>query len=133
MAKLTYLPDDGDPAKVTWNGHVFEANVGKEVRNAYMVDLAKGNRFFKVEDADKVDKPDPKTKELDRERDRVGEYKKHAVAWINAAESHLMMAKQWASEERMREEHGVGTEDIDWLMTLYTPKFEQLKRAFADR
>src|ERR1043166_4740016 len=131
MAKLTYLPDDGDPAKVTWNGHVFEANVGKEVRNAYMVDLAKGNRFFKVEDADKVDKPDPKTKALDRERDRVGEYKKHAVAWINAAESHLMMAKQWASEERMREEHGVGTEDIDWLMTLYTPKFEQLKRAFA--
>lgn len=133
MAKLTYLPKEGDPVKVNWNGHVFEANVGKECRNAYMVDLAKANPWFRVEDGDKVDKVDPKTKGLDRERDRAGEYKKHAIAWINAAESDLMMAKQWASEERMREEHGVGTEDIDYLMTLYTPKFEQLKRARSDR
>lgn len=131
MAKLTYLPQEGDPVKVNWNGHVFEANVGKECRNAYMVDLAKANPWFRVEDGDKVDKPDPKVKGA--ERDRAGEYKKHAIAWIKAAESHTAMTKQWASEERMREEHDIGTEDIEWLMTLYMPKFEQLKRAASDR
>jgi hypothetical protein len=53
-ARITYLPEDpDDPRSVRWWGHVFHANAPKTVTHSGLIEKAKANRFFKVDDSDR--------------------------------------------------------------------------------
>lgn len=119
---ITYVPGDGDPAEVTWNGHKFQANVPRPVANPTMIEQAKGNLCFTVEGHDKKAGPDPsepKTPEA---------YKAYAVDWFKKATSAADFESRWDDEEDMRERAGVGSDDIDWLESIARPRLAELKK-----
>lgn len=124
---VTYKPQPGDPSEVKWNGHIFHANVPRPViddGNPHgMVALAKGNMCFEVEGHDKKAAPDPgapKTPE---------EYRVYAINWFKKARSADEFEQRWDDEEEMREEAGVGTDDVEWLNSIGGPILADLKKA----
>lgn len=125
--QITYLPAEGDPTSVKWMGLVFHANVPKTVTNAALIEKAKGNKFFKVgafdpaSDAVKVEEtPEPKTPE---------QYRAHAVAWLKSVKSVDALDLKWQAEETLRMACGVGSDDIEYLMSLLEPKRAELRKA----
>lgn len=47
---VTYCPrEQGDPHETKWNGHVFKANVPREVSDPLMKKQIEGNHYFEVE------------------------------------------------------------------------------------
>jgi hypothetical protein len=59
MAKITYLPKDGDGLKTVFHGHKFEANKPIEVSHALLIRQASKNSWFKVEGATAEQLADP--------------------------------------------------------------------------
>lgn len=126
---VTYLPAEGDRSSVKWAGHVFHANVPKQVdvtKHGELIEAARKNKFFKVGafDASKdrvpvEETPLPKTSD---------QYRAWCVAWLAKCESDAEFVDRWMGEEKLREECGVGTDDIDYLNTLILPKRAELKK-----
>jgi hypothetical protein len=121
--KVIYRPQSGDPVEVMWNNHRFRANEPTVVRSDGMIELAKGNPFFEVEGEEKaqVGRPaKPKTAE---------EYRSYAVRWFKSAKTAAELEQRWGAEEELRKECGVGTDDIEYLSSLYDPRLAELKKA----
>lgn len=125
--QVTYRPGPDDPPSVKWAGHTFHANVPKQVTNPDLIERAKGNKFFKVGAFDTAKDsvptaeapPTPKTPE---------QYRAHAVAWLKTMRSVDELDMKWASEETLRMACEVGTDDIDYLMSLFQPKRAELRK-----
>lgn len=124
---VTYLPKDGDPAKVKWGGRMFHANVPLKISDPVLLDKARKNKWFHVgEGAPHVEveeTSEPKTPE---------QYVAHCVAWLKALEpegGERALDDRWAAEESLRMSCGVGTSDLDYLATLISPKRGELRRA----
>ncbi len=124
---VTYLPQEGDPPSTKWRGIVFHANVPKRITDASHLAAARLNRFFKVGAFDpEVDRVPteyekaPKTSE---------QYRAHCIAWLPKMSSVDQLDTKWASEETLRMDCDVGTDDIDYLQHLIAPKRAELKKA----
>lgn len=124
--QVTYLPGEGDQVQTSVAGIVFHANVPREVTNPAVIAMARANRFFKVGDFDpKSDRVpaeetiSPKTSE---------QYKAHAAAWFKAATSVEQLDTKWEQEETLRMSCGVGSDDFDYLMSLFQPKRAELRK-----
>lgn len=51
MAKVTWLGEgDNDPKEIVWAGKTFKKGEAVEVDDPRLVEKARGNRFFKVDD-----------------------------------------------------------------------------------
>lgn len=126
MVNVTYRPQPGDPAMTTWNGHTFHANKPTPVsaaRHPQMLAQAKGNPWFDVEghDQDRVASDDHPT-------DSDG-YRRYAVAWFKTVTSAAEMKRRWEAEQGLRDACGVGSDDMEYLNKLYTPKLADLTKA----
>jgi len=122
---VTYVPKDGDAATVVWNRIKFVANVPTPVKDAEIVEKAKANPWFTVAGFEKKAVAKPAVKDAEA-------YRAHAIAWINAAKTSQELLDTWAAEAEMREEFGVGSDDIDFLNAIYEPKLADLKKAESD-
>lgn len=125
--QITYRPiHDGDPAKVTWMGLVFHANVPKTITNPKLIDAAKGNKWFKVGEFD------PKTDGVPVEETGLPktpeQYRAHVIAWLKRMESVDALDTKWAGEETLRIECGVGTDDIEYLAGFVDPARHELRK-----
>lgn len=122
---VTYMPGPHDPPKVTWNRHVFHANVPKKITDQAMIEAAKGNKFFHVglfdpqKDAVNDSVPEPKT---------AAAYRAWAVHWLKDIESVDAMCERWANEAQMRERLEVGYDDLKYLSSLFQPRLDDLIR-----
>ncbi len=130
MPKVTYVPQEGDPSTVTWNGHKFTANVPREVSNAEMLKLAATNPWFDVEGSpaptaiDEAKRrgrpPKPKTAE---------EYRAWAVSWIGKSETSADLQSRWDGEADLRTACGVGGDDLDYIATIMQPRLAELQKS----
>jgi hypothetical protein len=132
---ITYVPGPLDPVTVKWCGHVFQANVGKEIvghaegterekLNHQLITSARDNKHFMVGDAK------PK-----RDRDTLpktaSEYRAYAVAWLkdpNIEHADQLIAR-FAKDRDLRTACEVGSDDYAWIATLFMPKLHELARA----
>ena len=48
MTLVKWLGGDGEPDTTVWNGVTFKRGVPVQVADAWMVEKARGNRFFEV-------------------------------------------------------------------------------------
>lgn len=48
MTSLTWLGGDGEPDHMVWNGVAFEKGAPVQTCDPFMIEKAKGNRFFAV-------------------------------------------------------------------------------------
>lgn len=145
MAKVTYLPQDGDPAETTFHGVNLKANVAVETSNEKLIAMASSNPWFKVEGAAdkpkaaepaKGGKPTPENKPTvvipkgnTGEPKTAEEYRAYAVEWFKTVRTIEEMETRWKAEEGLRNSIGVGTDDYDYLATLYNPKADALRKA----
>lgn len=121
---VTYLPRDGDPAKIKWGGRMFHANAPVMIDNPILLAKARLSKWFHVgEGAPHVeveDTPDPKNPD---------QYRAHVASWLKTVETLSQLDKRYADEEELRISCGVGGEDFDVLKSLIGPKRAELKRA----
>jgi len=120
---VTYIPQEGDPAHVTWNGHTFHANKPVRLKHPDMIDKAKGNPWFSVEGHDRAAKSADKGMPTDWES-----YRRYAIQWFKDVRSSSAMVRRWEDEESLRDKCGVGTDDLEYLNKLYAPRLAELKR-----
>jgi hypothetical protein len=142
---ITYVPAEGDPAIVKWSNIVFEANKPQQVNghtgdplkkectkqerlNADVIERARKNRFFRVgpfnpHDAVKVEKPEGPQ--------NAAQYRLHASEWLKHVSSVEELNNKWIAEEPLRKQCEVGGDDIDYLMSLFTPKHAELRKREA--
>jgi hypothetical protein len=132
---ITYLPGPLDPVQVTWGGHVFHANVPKEIRghaagsdrekfNLGLIESARANKTFAVGNA----KPkrdaikDPTTAE---------EYRAYFVEWLKdpRIEHAEPLIERFANDRELQLACGVGTDDFEYMGTLFMPRLYQLAKA----
>lgn len=122
---VTYIPRDiGDPVETTWNDHRFVANVPRPVSHEGMIAQAKNNPWFKVDGHD----PAEGVKADGPPTDSEG-YRRHAIAWFKTVTSAAEMKERWEAEDDLRKACGVGTDDLEYLDKLYTPRLAELTRA----
>jgi hypothetical protein len=50
MAKITYLAGEGHPAEIEWKGIKLKANVAREINDDEIIERARTNPFFAVEE-----------------------------------------------------------------------------------
>lgn len=126
--QVTYRPGPEGPVQVKWGGYIFHANVPRaDIKDAELIERAKRNKFFHVGDFNPVtdavpvkeDQPAPKTAE---------QYRAHAAAWIKTAQSVDELDTHWQNEETLRIACGVGTDDLEYIGTLFNPKRAELKK-----
>lgn len=130
--KVRYVPHDGDPVKVMWNGIAFRANVDVEVPITTvihqekdrapipLVELARTNGHFSVDG-------EPPPKKSNKPPQTSDEYRRWAINWIALADDFDHLAMRWDEEERLRHMCGIGQDDMDMLLSVYSPKLERLK------
>ncbi len=150
-AEVTYIPDDGDPNKVTWAGMEFRANVPVSVplnktisipmrKEHYLadgtlqsrgvetkvsiVDLAKGNPSFSV-DGNRSERKVASAR-LPADADQ---YRGYALRWIRESTSLAQLNERWAGEEELRSRCGCEKKDENYLMPFFTARQEQVKEA----
>jgi len=119
---VTYQPGHGDPPFVTWRGVTFHANVPVRLTDTHHLSAAHDNRFFRVGDGGESADDNP-----NRDPATPAEYRRHFVKKINKATTCLELVKAFASERRLREDAGVGHDDIDYLGHLVEPKLNQMR------
>jgi hypothetical protein len=130
LPKVTYCPEgDGAPHETIWNRHRFRANIPISVRDvpqgltaAQMIEVAKNNPHFSVEGF-------PKAKSVGAIPDSPERYRSYAVGWIRIANSSDEMNKRWKDEAELREECGVGSDDVEYLQTIFQPRQAILKES----
>lgn len=158
MTKVTYIPrDPGDPAMMLWNGVKFPANVPVELDpklHGYkvplpkktldpatgrtltehvetwvsMIDQAKGNPSFQVEGEAPVAARKPGRPRIPRTSE---DYRSYALAWISAMEDVQDLAERWDAEDVLRENCGVGEDDLKYLTPFFQAKHHELKKQAA--
>jgi hypothetical protein len=135
---VTYVPGPMDPVIVTWCGHKFEANVSKEIKghaggtdreklNANLIESARNNRLFRIgnEKPKRNALKDPATAE---------EYRIYMVEWLqapdlNSPSTHAEdLIARFAKDRELQVKCGVGTDDYEYLGTLFMPKLHQLAK-----
>jgi hypothetical protein len=148
---VTYLPTDGDPIKVVWNGIEFRANVpvdlphGKTIlvpmRKEYntpegdlraksvetrisMVELARGNPSFSVDGVQAERKIG--TARLPTDNDQ---YRGYAMHWIRDATTLSALNMRWDSEAALRERCGCDDKDVNWLRPFLEARRDEVKQA----
>lgn len=128
--KITYSPvSESAPYETIWNKHRFRANVPVVVRDvsggntaAQMIESAKLNTDFMVDGFPRAQaRPiDPETPE---------QYKTYAVGWIRHSVSSTEMTRRWRNEKDLREDCGVGTDDEEYLASIFQPRLSLLKES----
>ncbi len=123
--QVTYRPGPEGPLETTWLGHKFQAHVPKTVTNQKLIDMARGNKFFKVGSFDasadvyKEEVLPPKTAE---------QYRAWAVGWLKDVRNVDELCERWANEARMRAALEVGYDDYHYISSLVQPKLDELIR-----
>ena len=126
--QVTYLPGEEDPARVQFAGHHFHANLPLKVTMPKSwFEKLRGNKFFKVGPFDPA-KDSAKMREEPRTPRTSDEYKAYAVAWFKSADNLHDFDERWVEEETLRQECGVGADDLDYLSSLSRPKRAGLKK-----
>lgn len=127
LPKITYSPEGDAPIETMWNRHRFRANIPitvKDVQNgltaAEMVAIARNNPHFSVEGFEKAKSVSPIPDSPER-------YRAYAVGWIRISNSSDEMLRRWKAEAELREECGVGSDDVEYLQTIFTPRLSLLK------
>lgn len=123
-AEVTYVPGPEGPSEVKWWGMLFRANVARTVTHRQLIESAMSNPFFQV-NGERKEKAKPGTPTTPEE------YKVHAIAWINASGSHHDLERQWEKEDELREEIGVGTDDLDYILPKFNARYALLKKQAA--
>lgn len=130
---ITYVPGPMDPVQVTWAGHVFHANVAKEVRghaagtdreklNATLIESARTNPRFLVGNA----KP---KRDAAKEPTTAEEYRGYFVEWLKMPFDHAEdLIARIAKDRELQIGCGVGTDDYDYMQTLFMPKLHELAK-----
>ncbi|MBV8474519.1 MAG: hypothetical protein JO107_10270 [Hyphomicrobiales bacterium] len=118
---VTYIPGPHDPVEVKWRGHAFKANVPKRVKDAEMIEAARGNRHFRV-GAEALDAPNPN----EPPKTAMG-YRAWALNWMKGVESVDDLVSKWAGDRVLRQTCEVGSDDIAYLGTLIEPKLRALR------
>ncbi len=118
--QVTYLPGPEDPVSTKWRGITFMANVPKTVTNQDLIEQAKRNRHFKVGPFD-PNRDAVKTREVPKAPKTAEQYRAHAIAWAKTMETVHDFDARWASEEMLRIDCGMGTEDLDLLNSVIGP------------
>lgn len=131
---ITYIPGPMDPVYTTWCGHKFEANIPKEIRgnaagtereklNATLIERARDNKSFRVGNAKPRRDPakDPTTAE---------EYRHYIVEWMKStAFDHAEdLIVRFAKDRDLQHLCGVGTDDYEFIGTLFMPKLHELAK-----
>lgn len=138
MARVTYIPSEGDPLKTKFNGFVFKAHEPRDIpdnavirlddgKTRPMMDAIRGNPFFEIEGEKRPGKGAPPAVPRTTE-----EYRAYAVKWINHFDDEDgfdAYSKRWEKEQPLREQCGIGDEDMSFIMQFYSPKYDRLKRA----
>lgn len=132
---VTYVPGRDDPVQVVWCGHTFVANVPKEIKghpsgtereklNAGLIEAARGNKLFVVGNA----KP---KRDAVKQPETSEEYRAYFVDWLKA--SHFDHAEEliqrFAKDRERQASCGVGTDDFEFMATLFMPRLHELARA----
>lgn len=134
---LTYLPGEGDPATVKWGGHVFRANVGKEIKgdpdgtpqeqvNHQIIVSARNNHpHFSV-----AGQKGPR-KQRNPVPTNAEEYRRYFVGWLNdpSIVSAEIMIERFAKDRELQSRCEVGTDDFAFIRDLFMPKLSDLARA----
>lgn len=132
---ITYIPGDGDPSSVKWGGHVFQANVPKELTghpdgtdreklNHQIIVAADSNKHFKV--GNNRPKRDvaalPKTAE---------QYRAYMVGWLQdpSIQHTNELIARFAKDRELQASCEVGSDDYSFLATLFMPKLHELAEA----
>lgn len=131
---LTYVPGKDDPAHVVWGGHTFHANIpveltghaegtSREQLNHKLIESARGNKHFLVGDQ----KRRRETASIPRTAE---EYRAHAIEWLKKPFEHAedLIAKL-AQERPLQAGCEVGTDDFEYLGSLFMPKLHELTKA----
>lgn len=126
--KITYTPQgEGAPHETIWNRHRFRANIPVTVQDvptglsaAQMVAMAITNPHFAVEGFEPA-------KTVSAVPDTPERYRSYAVGWIRIANVSSDMLKRWKDEAELREECGVGSDDVEYLQTIFNPRLAILK------
>lgn len=121
---LVYLPGPGDPAKTTWRGVEFRANVPKRITDAEHIKAARTNKFFRVGKGDPKDEGRNPNDGLKT----ATEYRAHVVAWLKTCESVEDVVKHWSDDRVLRQTCEVGADDVKWLGTMAEPVLHDLRR-----
>lgn len=132
---ITYIPGEGDPSSVKWCGHVFQANVPKEITgaaegsdreklNLQLIERARDNRHFRVGNA-RVRRDamtEPKTAE---------EYRAYMVGWLKdpAIDHAETLIARFVRDRELQEMCEVGADDYAFLSTLFMPRLHELAKA----
>jgi len=133
---ITYVPGSQDPVTVKWCGHVFHANVPKDITgnadgndrdrlNAELIERARDNKHFKV-GSGRGSKREavalPKTPD---------QYRAHMIAWLldESIRSTDQLVARFAQDRELQATCEVGADDWAYLSTLFMPKLHELAKA----
>jgi hypothetical protein len=147
--EITYVPEDGDPVRVKWNGIEFKAHVPVKISRKHtvlslirkeremsdgqivsraleqripMVDLARGNCRFMVNGEAPAER---KTGRV-AAPENSDEYRGYAMRWIAASTEPSAMDARWVSEEMLREKCGCDDADLVYLRPFFEARVEAL-------
>ena len=120
---VTYLPGEGDPAKIKWRGMEFKANVPLRVVDEEHLEAARGNRYFRV-GAGRTGEANPNLGPLD-----AMDYRGHVLEWAKTVDTVESLVKHWAADRNLRVKCQVGDDDVRYLGTIIEPKLRLMRNA----
>ena len=150
--EITYLPQDGDPLRIEWNGVKFSAMVpvrvsrkqtvlvpivqykflpdGTRVSQAIetripMVEMARSNKFFMVNG----ERPAEVVSARMRVPTDPDQYRGYAIAWIAGSTSASTMDARWKAEAILRERCGCTDTDMVYLMPFFEARVTECSGA----
>lgn len=119
---LTYCPGEGDPHVTTWRGVEFKANVPTRVTDMDAIEVARGNRYFRVGDSESAHNPHQAPKD-------AMQYRGHVLKWMAEVSTVEHLVRHWAADRNLRSKLEVGQDDIGYLGTLIEPRLEKMRKA----
>lgn len=131
---ITYVPGHGDLPTATWCGHVFHANVPKEITghpdgskaeqlNHHLIERARENKFFTV--GGKARRRDARALPQTAE-----EYRVYFIDWMNQEyQGASDMIARFARDRELQAACEVGSDDYAYLGSLFMPKLWDMAKA----
>jgi hypothetical protein len=140
---ITYLPGNGDPATNKCCGHVFQANVPKEITGHPDGTPSQKLNMHLIEMVRPKAKPDgsmwhhPNFTIGDGARTKrhptalpttADQYRAYAVGWLKdpSIQHADQLIARFAKDRELHAACEVGTDDFAWLATLFMPKLHEL-------
>lgn len=147
--EIAYIPQEGDPIRIVWNGITFPAHMPVKVPRSKtvlypkrearempdgsvitrsiesripMVELAKMNPFFSVNGETPIARKIGKAKTPTN----PDEYRGYAIRWITTSSNPGEMDARWDAEQPLREQCGCDDKDIAYLRPFFEAKHEQV-------